>query len=79
MMATKRAPAGPTPKGLHLRSNEQWVTVDGANLRHIADTDSELWVKYGAPICGARAVSVSGGFIPTEAKLDICHNCLADH
>lgn len=87
MTATKRAPVKkaakpadkPAPAAINLRRNEQWVAIDGANLRHIADLDSELWQKYQAPICGARAVSVPGGFVPTEAKLDICQNCLADH
>lgn len=86
-MTTKRAPAkraaqsrpASTPAGINLRSKEQWVAIDGTNIRHIADTESELWVKFQAPICGARAVSVRDGFIPTEAKLPICENCLADH
>lgn len=71
--AAKRAPA--KPETLNLRKGEQWVAMDGANIRHIADTASDNWAEFSAPICGARPVVAP--FVPTNAKLPVCDNCKA--
>lgn len=72
--AAKRAPA--EPKSLNLRTGEKYVVLDGANIRHIADTNSAKWQTYGSPICGTRPPH-NLTFVETAAKLPVCDNCKA--
>ena len=71
--AAPRRRASAQPEGLHLRKSEAWVAMDGTNIRHVAELDSEEWTAGGRPICGARPIIAP--FVETGAKLPVCDNC----